>query len=183
MTEQAPILTFQELDSILRIIDSAPRDGEIKITVGDVTLEVATRSGTVASPSAVAPAPAVEAAIPAPAPAPAAAPTAAPAPAAATPAPAPAAPEAEGELAGLAVVAAPMTGVFYAKPSPTADPFVQVGESVTEGQDLGIIEVMKLMNRITSPVAGVVRRINARNEDLVEHGSALFYIEASGGDS
>lgn len=176
MTEQAPILTFQELDSILRIIDSAPRDGEIKITVGDVTLEVATRSGTVAGPSAVAPAPTVEAAAPAAAPAPAVAPTPASAPA-------PATPEADGELAGLAVVAAPMTGVFYAKPSPTADPFVLVGQSVTEGQDLGIIEVMKLMNRITSPVAGVVRRINASNEDLVEHGSALFYIEASDGDS
>ena len=69
MTEQTPTLTFQELDSILQIIDSAPRDGEVKITIGDVTLEVATRS----SSPAPAPQPAAVA-VPAPAPASAAAP-------------------------------------------------------------------------------------------------------------
>lgn len=188
MNENSPALTFQELDSILRIIDSAPRDGEVKITIGDVTLEIATRSGAAAGAgisSAPATAPPATPAQPAP-PAPAA-----PTPAAEQPAPVSAHPQAsaaaaspsndDAELAGLTVVAAPMTGVFYAKPSPTAESFVQVGDTVTKGQDLAIIEVMKLMNRIGSPVDGVVRRISVENEFLVEHGAPLFYIEPADG--
>lgn len=184
MTENVPTLTFQELDSILRIIDSAPRDGEVKITIGDVTLEVSTRSGTAVSE--VAP-PAAAAAPPAPAvsvaPAPAAAEPASAQPAVSAHPQAPASSIDESEVTGLTVVAAPMTGVFYAKPSPTAEAFVQVGDTVTKGQDLAIIEVMKLMNRIGSPVDGVVRRTVVENEALVEHGSPLFYIEATDGES
>ncbi|MEV8143750.1 biotin/lipoyl-containing protein [Specibacter sp. NPDC078709] len=176
MTENVPTLTFQELDSILRIIDSAPRDGEVKITIGDVTLEVSTRSGTAVSEVA----PPAAAAAP---PAPAAAEPASAQPAVSAHPQAPASSIDESEVTGLTVVAAPMTGVFYAKPSPTAEAFVQVGDTVTKGQDLAIIEVMKLMNRIGSPVDGVVRRTVVENEALVEHGSPLFYIEATDGES
>lgn len=180
MTEQTPTLTFQELDSILQIIDSAPRDGEVKITIGDVTLEVATRSSSpapVAQPAAVA--------VPAPAPAFAAAPARSADTPAAAQAPVVTPPAAtvvdDGDVAGFIAVPAPMTGVFYSKPNPAAEPFVAVGDTVVKGQDLAIVEVMKLMNRIGSPVDGVVRRICAENESLVEHGNALFYIEATGG--
>ncbi|WP_051389426.1 acetyl-CoA carboxylase biotin carboxyl carrier protein [Arthrobacter sp. 35W] len=180
MTEQAPTLTFQELDSILAIIDAAPRDGEVKITVGDVTLEIATRSSSPAAQPAAATAPATvaaatpEAAPPAPA---------VPAPAVAAPAPAAAASAAADgdDLGGLTAIPAPMTGVFYTRPNPSAEPFVAVGDTVVKGQDLAIVEVMKLMNRIGSPVDGIVRRICAESDSLVEHGSALFYIEAIGG--
>lgn len=188
MTEQTPTLTFQELDSILQIIDSAPRDGEIKITVGDVTLEVATRSSSPAPAAApalpAAPAPAAQPAAPAPAEQPAA-PAQAPASGApvAVLAAVPAATVDDAAVAGLTAVPAPMTGVFYSKPNPAADPFVAVGDTVVKGQDLAIVEVMKLMNRIGSPVDGVVRRICAENESLVEHGSPLFYIEAAGGNA
>lgn len=185
MTEQTPTLTFQELDSILQIIDSAPRDGEIKITVGDVTLEVATRSSSpapAAAPAlATAPAAAAQPAAPATAPteqpaAPAQAPVSVGAPATV-----PAAVDDDADITGFTAVPAPMTGVFYSKPNPAAEAFVAVGDTVVKGQDLAIVEVMKLMNRIGSPVDGVVRRICAENESLVEHGSALFYIEATGG--
>lgn len=189
MTEQTPTLTFQELDSILQIIDSAPRDGEIKITVGDVTLEVATRSSSpaaaVAPSPSPAPAPAVQPAAPARAEQPAApaqAPVSTGAPVT-VPAAVPAVAVDDADVAGLTAVPAPMTGVFYSKPNPAADPFVAVGDTVVKGQDLAIVEVMKLMNRIGSPVDGVVRRICAENESLVEHGSPLFYIEAAGGNA
>lgn len=184
MTEQTPTLTFQELDSILQIIDSAPRDGEVKITIGDVTLEVATRSSSPAPAPAPAPQPAAVA-VPAPAPASAAAPARSADTPAAAQAPVVTPPAAtvvdDSDVAGFIAVPAPMTGVFYSKPNPAAEPFVAVGDTVVKGQDLAIVEVMKLMNRIGSPVDGVVRRICAENESLVEHGNALFYIEATGG--
>jgi acetyl-CoA carboxylase biotin carboxyl carrier protein len=75
------------------------------------------------------------------------------------------------------VVAAPMVGTFYAAPSPGAKPFVQVGDEVSVGQVLCIIEAMKMMNQIESDKAGRVASILARNGDPVEFGQPLFVIE------
>ncbi len=74
-------------------------------------------------------------------------------------------------------VVAPMVGTYYSSPSPTADPYVEVGASVEEGQVLCILEAMKLMNEITAEEPGVVREICVKNADPVEYGTVLFYIE------
>ncbi len=74
------------------------------------------------------------------------------------------------------VVASPMVGTFYRAPSPGADPFVQVGDAVKEGQTLCIIEAMKLLNEIESDKAGVVKEILVENGQAVEFGQPLFVI-------
>nr|PZN63876.1 MAG: acetyl-CoA carboxylase biotin carboxyl carrier protein [Pseudomonadota bacterium] len=109
----------------------------------------------------------VQAAAPAPAPAAAAAPAAAPA--------APAAPARRKDDANY--VTAPMVGTFYAAPSPTAKPFVQIGDTVKEGDVLCIIEAMKMMNQIESDRAGKVTAIMVKNGEPVEFGQPLFVIE------
>ncbi|MFP6557944.1 acetyl-CoA carboxylase biotin carboxyl carrier protein [Paraburkholderia sp. B3] len=74
------------------------------------------------------------------------------------------------------VVTSPMVGTFYRAPSPGADPFVQVGDTVKEGQTLCIIEAMKLLNEIESDVAGVVKEILVDNGQAVEYGQPLYVI-------
>lgn len=98
------------------------------------------------------------------------APVAAPAPAVASPAPAAAAPR-EGD-----VLKAPMVGTFYRAPSPGAAPFVEVGQSVQEGQPLCIIEAMKLLNEIEAEKSGVIKEILVDNGEPVEYGQPLFVI-------
>jgi acetyl-CoA carboxylase biotin carboxyl carrier protein len=102
-----------------------------------------------------------------------AAPAAAPAPSSNGEAAAPAA----GAPANAKRVTAPVVGVFYAAPSPGADPFVAVGQRVAAGQVLCILEAMKLMNEITTEYAGVVTRIVPENGQLVSLGDDLFWIE------
>jgi oxaloacetate decarboxylase alpha subunit len=74
-------------------------------------------------------------------------------------------------------VVAPMVGTFYRSPSPGADSFVGVGDSVEEGQPLCILEAMKLMNEITAEEAGVIREICVGDAEPVEYGTVLFYYE------
>lgn len=71
----------------------------------------------------------------------------------------------------------PLVGTFYSSPSPDAEPFVKVGDTVTKGQTLGIIEAMKLMNEIECEYDGVVREILVDDKDMVEYGQTLFVIE------
>lgn len=99
-------------------------------------------------------------------------PVSAPAPtAAATPA-APAEPAApEGH-----VVKSPMVGSFYRAPSPGAKPFVDIGQSVKEGDTLCIIEAMKLLNEIEADKSGVIKAILVENGQPVEFGQPLFII-------
>lgn len=74
------------------------------------------------------------------------------------------------------VVTSPLVGTFYSAPSPEAEPFVRVGDSVKKGQVLGIIEAMKLMNEIESEYDGIVEAILVENENVVEYGQPLFRI-------
>ena len=71
----------------------------------------------------------------------------------------------------------PMVGTFYRAPSPSAPPFVEVGQAVSKGQTLCIIEAMKLLNEIESDVAGTVKAILVENGQPVEYGQPLFIIE------
>ena len=92
-----------------------------------------------------------------------------------------AAPAASGESALPAghVVTAPMVGTFYASSNPESPPFVKVGDSVSEGQVLCIIEAMKLMNEIEADVSGVIAKMFVPNGSPVEYGMPLFGIKTS----
>jgi acetyl-CoA carboxylase biotin carboxyl carrier protein len=74
-------------------------------------------------------------------------------------------------------VTSPMVGVAYLAPQPGSPPFVRVGDTVTEGQTLLIIEAMKVMNQIRAPHAGRVAEILIADSDAVEYGAALMLIE------
>ncbi len=74
-------------------------------------------------------------------------------------------------------VKAPLVGVFYAAPSPEAPPFVQVGDRVEQGQVLCLVEAMKMMNQLKSPVGGIVRGIGGVDGELAEYGQVLFEVE------
>ena len=102
------------------------------------------------------------------------APQAAPPPAAAAAIPvAPAAPPAaKGDP-----IKSPMVGTVYLRPQPGADPFVKVGDKVTAGQTLLIVEAMKTMNPIPAPRAGVIAAIVAGDAEPVEYGEVLVILE------
>ncbi|GAA0830049.1 MAG: acetyl-CoA carboxylase biotin carboxyl carrier protein subunit [Cupriavidus sp.] len=91
-------------------------------------------------------------------------------------APAPAAAEAAPQLPAGHIVTSPMVGTFYRAPSPGAAPFVNVGDTVKEGQTVCIIEAMKLLNEIECDKAGVIKEILVENGQAVEYGQPLFVI-------
>jgi acetyl-CoA carboxylase biotin carboxyl carrier protein len=74
------------------------------------------------------------------------------------------------------VIKAPMVGTFYRSPSPDAKPFVEVGQTVKEGDVVCIIEAMKLMNEIDADAAGVIKAILVENGQPVEYGQPLFIL-------
>jgi len=102
--------------------------------------------------------------------------------AAATPAPAAAAAPVAAETAAPAKhsgheVTAPMVGTFYRSSSPGAKPFAEVGQQVSEGDTLCIIEAMKMLNQIESDKSGKVVAILVENGQPIEYGQPLFVIE------
>jgi acetyl-CoA carboxylase biotin carboxyl carrier protein len=109
-----------------------------------------------------------------PSPSPAA--VAQPAVSAGAPPVAPAAPAEPAEEAGLHIVKSPIVGTYYEAPSPGSPPFIKVGDTVSVGQVLCIVEAMKLMNEIESDVAGEVVKILVTNNQPIEYGQSLFAI-------
>ena len=77
----------------------------------------------------------------------------------------------------LLEITSPMVGTFYRAPAPDAPPYVEVGDRVSDGQTVCILEAMKLMNELESEVAGTVREICVQNGDPVEYGQVLFRID------
>ncbi|OOG23202.1 acetyl-CoA carboxylase, biotin carboxyl carrier protein [Thioalkalivibrio denitrificans] len=75
------------------------------------------------------------------------------------------------------VITAPMVGTFYRAASPGARPFVEVGQSVTVGDTLCIIEAMKMLNQIEADRTGVIKAILIENGQPVEYGQPMFIIE------
>ena len=100
----------------------------------------------------------------------------APMPAAAAPAAAAAAAETESALPEGHVVKSPMVGTFYRASAPGAKPLADVGQSVSVGDRLCIIEAMKLMNEIEADASGVIKAILVENGEPVEYGQPLFVI-------
>ena len=100
------------------------------------------------------------------------------APVAQMPAAAPAAAEEKKEEAPKGKpITSPMVGTFYMAASPGAKPFVEVGQTVSTGQVVCIIEAMKLMNEIESEVSGKVTQICVKDGEAVEYGQVLMYVE------
>lgn len=133
---------------------------EINLKQGDEELRICRQTAPVAA------APAVQTVI---APAPAVAPVAAPA--AAAPAAAPAA------VDDSKIMRSTMVGTFYRAASPTSAPFVEVGDTVKEGDTLCIVEAMKMINQIPSDRAGTIKRILVENGSTVEFDQPIFEFE------
>jgi acetyl-CoA carboxylase biotin carboxyl carrier protein len=77
-------------------------------------------------------------------------------------------------------VKSPMVGTFYKSPEPGAKAYVSVGDRVSKGQILCIIEAMKIMNEIESEYSGVIREVLAQDAQPVEYGQVLYKIDPNG---
>lgn len=100
-------------------------------------------------------------------------------PVAAAPAPAPSSAEPASAAAADEghVVHSPIVGTFYRAPSPDTDPFVQVGQKVSVGDTICIVEAMKLMNEIESDASGTVVKILVENSQSVEYNQPILVIK------
>jgi acetyl-CoA carboxylase biotin carboxyl carrier protein len=83
------------------------------------------------------------------------------------------------EKAGLHEIKSPIVGTFYRAPAPDADSYVQIGDMVSSGSVLCIVEAMKLMNEIESDVSGKIVKILVENGKPVEYNQPLFLVQLS----
>jgi acetyl-CoA carboxylase biotin carboxyl carrier protein len=90
------------------------------------------------------------------------------------------APKTEAAKPATLEVKSPMVGTFYKSPEPGAKSYVSVGDRVSKGQIVCIIEAMKIMNEIESEYAGIVREILVQDAQPVEYGQVLFRIDPNG---
>ncbi|CAK1694437.1 acetyl-CoA carboxylase biotin carboxyl carrier protein [Vibrio crassostreae] len=150
-----------DIRKIKKLIELVEESGisELEISEGEESVRISRNSTAPVAPVQYAAAPAPVAAAAAPAAAPVAAEAAAPA-----------------VPAGHQVLS-PMVGTFYGAPSPDAKPFVKVGQSVTAGETLCIVEAMKMMNQIEADKSGVVTAILVEDGQPVEFDQALVIIE------
>ena len=151
-----------DLRKLKKLIDLVQESGiaELEITEGEEKVKIV-KGGAVTTTQVAGPATVAQAASAAP---PAAAPTEAQS--AAEP---PSAPEGH-------IMKSPMVGTFYRSASPDAKTFVEVGQTVKEGQTVCIIEAMKLMNEIESDATGAIKAILVENGQPVEYGQPLFIL-------
>lgn len=75
------------------------------------------------------------------------------------------------------LVKAPLVGTYYESPSPDANAFVRVGQKISKGDTLFIVEAMKVMNEITAPVDGTIAKINVSDATMVEYGQVVMEIK------
>ncbi|MCB9357213.1 MAG: acetyl-CoA carboxylase biotin carboxyl carrier protein [Calditrichaeota bacterium] len=156
-------LDLAEIQKLVRMLERSPIT-EFELVESDLRIRISKNGGyapTMLAPAGLPGVPMAVAQVPTPG-APSAAPEAAPKPAAAS---------------NLIDVKAPMVGTFYRAPSPDADVYVRVGDSVEPGKVLCIIEAMKLMNEIESEFKGRIAEILIENAQPVEYGQVLFRIE------
>lgn len=150
-----------DLRKLKTLIDLVSESGvaELEITEGEDRVRIVNRNG--AAPVQVHQPVTIAQPMPVPVPAPEVA-----------PAPAPTAPQQTGTP-----LSSPMVGTFYRAPSPGADPFVKVGDTVKKGQVVCIIEAMKLLNEVEADMDGTVKEVCVENGQPVEFGQSLFIIE------
>lgn len=128
-----------------------------EISLEDGEQAITLRKEVVVAPAAIAPAAVSQAA-----------------PAVQAPAPAPSA--SEPAKKGTPITS-PMVGTFYSAPSPDAKPFVEVGQTIAQGDVVCIVEAMKLMNEIESEISGKIVEICVKDGQPVEFGQVLMYVE------
>ncbi|MCH9699230.1 MAG: acetyl-CoA carboxylase biotin carboxyl carrier protein [Gammaproteobacteria bacterium] len=157
-------MDIRKIKKLIELIDESGIS-EIEIVEGDDSVRISRQGTAVPAPVVAAP-PQVQTL----------APTAPSQPAAATQAAQSAAEQKEDTLSGN-VVYSPMVGTLYLSPSPGAPAFVQVGQTVNEGDTLCIIEAMKILNQIDTEYSGVVARILVENGQPVEYNQPIFVIE------
>lgn len=149
-------MKLEQIESLMKMM-SENGVGELALDVeGKYAIELRMQGAVVAAPAVVA------TPVAAPVAAAAAAPTAAP----------------EAPASNFDEIKSPMVGTFYGAPKPGAPNFVKVGDKVSVGQTLCIVEAMKLMNEIESDVAGTIREILVENAGPVQFGQVLFRVEA-----
>jgi acetyl-CoA carboxylase biotin carboxyl carrier protein len=171
--EQGQALTHADVE---RIIQLAEEGGFSYVRLESDGVEVTLVRDGYAPPEAAPSAP-VAVSGQAAAPVPAAVPVP---PAAVAPVPAAAPPVVERVAAPVGagvVVAAPMIGIVYLAPNPTAEPYVQLGQSVQPGETVALIEVMKMFTPVQAEVAGVVAEVLVSNGEQVDRGQPLFRLE------
>ena len=142
-----------DLDMVEKLLDLLSQSDADKIEVrdGDTSIKVSRNSGGAVAYQVAAPAP--------------------PAP------PAPPAAAAGEEASNFTEIACPMVGTFYTQSEPGAEPYVRVGDRISIGQTLCIIEAMKIMNQIEADKSGTIKAILADNGDPIEFGQPLYVIE------
>ena len=91
-----------------------------------------------------------------------------------------AAPKAEAPKVALLEIKSPMVGTYYSAPEPGAKPYINVGDRISKGQIVCIIEAMKIMNELESEFAGVVREVNVTESNAVEYGQVLYRLDPTG---
>ena len=158
-------MDIKKIKSLIRMVEDS-QVSEVSIQEGEFSIRI--RKGDRNAPSAV-PAALQTAALPAAAPA---------QPPASQPALSMPTPPQEEQVDGY-VQKSPIVGTFYTAPSPDATPYVNVGDTVSKGQTLCIIEAMKIMNEIEAEVDGRVEKIVAKNATAVEYDQPLFIISTS----
>lgn len=175
-------IDFQDVLALVELIKASSNFSEIRLRSGDVEIELRRGGGgaleALPASRTIAPSPAApsEAALASRDLAPAATPPK-PAPkAAATPVAAPAEKTRIARLEGATIIKSPMVGTVYHAPEPGAAPFVKVGQPVSPGDQICIVEVMKLMNSIHAESHGVVTEILVADGEAVEYGQELFVI-------
>ena len=169
--EGRPDLTYQDVLAILRLVDAGPFS-TFEVAFGGTSLKVTRDAGAqkTSTPDAS------DAGRP-------------PAGGAPNPKASSSPPEAEREapeeraaaaaFAGAVEIRPPMSGTFYAAPSPGAPSYVAVGAEVRRGEQVGTVEVMKLFTAITAPCDGIVRAILVENEQVVDKDEPIMLVEAT----
>jgi len=152
-------MDIRKVKKLIELLEES-QVAEIEIHEGEESVRISRMPTSVPAPAVIQAAPAAI---------PAAAPAAAPVAEAAAPAAEPAEPEGHK-------VTSPMVGTFYEAPSPGAKPFVEVGQKVSVGDTLCIVEAMKMLNQIEADKAGKVTARLVENGQPVEFGQSLFVI-------
>jgi len=150
-------MDLRKLKTLIDLV-SESNISELEITEADGKVRIVKSDGAVAVPTGMV-----------------SMPTMAAAPVAAAPLAAPIAAAAPVELGHI--VKSPMVGTFYRSSGPNAKAFVEIGQTVKEGEPICIIEAMKIMNEIDADKSGTVTKILGENGQAVEFGQPLFVIE------
>tara|TARA_R110002072_G_scaffold4650_5_gene32231 strand:+ start:14232 stop:14675 length:444 start_codon:yes stop_codon:yes gene_type:complete len=146
-------MDIRKIKKLIELITESDVE-ELEIKEGEETIRISRRSKQVINQAPVAPAPHANISV-----------------STATPTE-----QAPKEANTAITINAPMVGTFYRSPSPDSSPFVEVGQSIKEGDTICIIEAMKMMNPIEADRSGVVQTINANDSEPVEFDQVLFTI-------